>query len=64
MLQLAQFIARYGVVMGKAMWEASKKGIALFKKSKESNPEDYKINVADGGRGRMASGGIVGILKL
>ena len=32
---LAQFIARYGVVMGKAMWEASKKGIALFKKSKE-----------------------------
>ena len=32
---LAQFIARYGVIMGKAMWEASKKGIALFKKSKE-----------------------------
>ena len=33
--QLAGLILRYGVVMGKAMWEASKKGIALFKKSKE-----------------------------
>ena len=44
MLQLAQFIARYGVVMGKAMWEASKKGIALFKKPTIS---DKKRKVLD-----------------
>ena len=29
---LAQHIIRYGIVMGRAMWEASKKGINLFKK--------------------------------
>jgi hypothetical protein len=29
---LAQYIIRYGIVMGRAMWEASKKGINLFKK--------------------------------
>ena len=44
MLQLAQFIARDGVVMGKAMWEASKKGIALFKKPTIS---DKKRKVLD-----------------
>ena len=41
---LAQFIARYGVIMGKAMWEASKKGIALFKKPTIS---DKKRKVLD-----------------
>ena len=44
--QLAGLILRYGVVLGKAMWEASKKGIDLFKPKKMSKPEP-KMSDAD-----------------
>tara|TARA_R110002051_G_scaffold229791_1_gene291693 strand:- start:882 stop:1406 length:525 start_codon:yes stop_codon:yes gene_type:complete len=39
---LAQYILRYGVVMGKALYAAAKAGIDLFKKSKPSDTDLLK----------------------
>jgi len=39
---LAQYIFRYGIVMGKVLYEAAKAGVNLFKKSKPSDADLLK----------------------